>query len=267
MNRRIFFKRSLIATPLAIGATAGYGRYIERHNVEVVRIPLEIGLGQPRTVALLSDIHFDPLCEVDYLQSVINRVNSLSPDFIFYAGDFMTDSARRVHELADILRNARSAIGSFAILGNHDQKIAADVIGTALASAGMTVLRNESVALPELDNWYLTGLESFWAGRPSTASIGKTPASARHIVLAHEPDSFDRLTDSRIALQLSGHTHGGQIRLPFVGALHVPSWGKKYEAGLYERDGRRLYVNRGIGTVAHHYRVNCAPEITFLELT
>ena len=267
MNRRTFIKRSLIATPVAMGATAAYGRYIERHAVEIVRIPLDIGFGQPRTVALLSDIHYDPLCEADYLRTVIDRVNGLSPDFIFYAGDFMTDSAKRVHDLADILRNTRAAIGSFAILGNHDQVIAADVIAAALTSAGMTVLRNQTVALPDLDNWYLTGLESFWVGRPSRASIEKTPPDARHIVLAHEPDSFDRLTDSRIALQLSGHTHGGQIRLPFVGALHVPSWGKKYEAGLYERDGRRLYVNRGIGTVSKHYRVNCPPEITLLELT
>jgi predicted MPP superfamily phosphohydrolase len=86
-------------------------------------------------------------------------------------------------------------------------------------------------------------------------------------MLVHEPDSFDLLTDRRIAVQLSGHTHGGQVCLPLVGAIQLPSWGKKYPAGLYEREGRKLYVNRGIGTVEEHYRMNCRPEITFLKLT
>jgi predicted MPP superfamily phosphohydrolase len=85
--------------------------------------------------------------------------------------------------------------------------------------------------------------------------------------MAHEPDSFDLLTDARIALQLSGHTHGGQVRLPLVGAVCLPSWGKKYEAGLYTRGDQRLYVNRGIGTVKRHFRFNCRPEITLLTLT
>ncbi len=97
--------------------------------------------------------------------------------------------------------------------------------------------------------------------------IGKTPPDSRHIVLVHEPDSFLTLTDPRIKLQLSGHTHGGQVRLPLMGAVILPKMGHHFQTGLYQKDGRMLYVNRGIGTLAPHVRVNCRPEITVFELS
>src|SRR5262249_6865966 len=157
--------------------------------------------------------------------------------------------------------------GSFGILGNHDHSVGASAVCSALESAGITMLRNQSVPIPDCEPWHLTGLESFWRGKPDPKCIDRVPDGARHILLAHEPDSFDKLVDPRIALQLSGHTHGGQIRVPFHGAIQLPYLGKKYEAGLYERAEQKLYVNRGLGTVQHHYRLNCPPEITLMRLT
>ena len=244
----------------------GYGHYVERHHLELAPVDLAVGLGEPLTAALVADLHFDPLFETDYLQAVVATINRAGPDLVLYAGDFVTQSTDRLPDLLDILRGARSNLGQFAILGNHDHWVSADRVEARLESVGITVLRNRSVPLPGRPGWYLTGLESFWAGSPSTKPIEATPTHARHLLLAHEPDSFDRLTDPRIAVQLSGHTHGGQVRLPFAGAIHLPSWGHKYQAGLYERDGRRLYVTRGIGTVGKHYRVNCRPEVTLLRL-
>ncbi len=267
MNRRAFLKRSLIAAPVALGAGACYGRFVERHAVEVVHHSVEIGIGKPLRVALLGDIHFDPLYEIDYLDHVVSLVQGLSPDLVLYTGDFLSKSGDRLPELLDLLGATKPALGSFGVLGNHDHGIQPDRLCAAFASCGLEMLRNRSVPLPGHDTWFLTGLESYWRGKPSTGSIGATASSARHLVLVHEPDSFDLLTDHRIALQLSGHTHGGQVRLPMVGAIHLPSWGKKYAAGLYERDGQKLYVNRGIGTVDEHYRMNCRPEITLLNLT
>ena len=267
MNRRTFVKRSLVAAPVAGAATAGYGRFVERHSIEVVPLDLDLGLGRALTAAVLGDLHFDPLYETDYLADVVARVNRLGPDLVLYLGDLLSETTARLPDLLDILRPVRAGFGSFAVLGNHDHWIGADTATAGLTSIGVTVLRNRSVPLADRPGWYLTGLESYWAGAPSTASIETTPSHARHIVLVHEPDAFDRLTDPRIALQLSGHTHGGQIRLPLVGALCLPTWGKKYSAGRYDRDGRTLYVNRGIGTVDEHYRVNCRPEVTLLRLT
>jgi uncharacterized protein len=266
MNRRTFVKRSALAA-VGLGATAGYARFLERHAVEVVPQQFELGLPEPLTVAVLGDIHFDPLYERDYLESVVERTNKLSPDLILYTGDFLSRSADRLADLLTVLRRARAGLGSFAVLGNHDHCIEADLIAAALDSSDIRVLRNQSVALPARNDWYISGLESYWSGAPSAASVANTPPNARHILLVHEPDSFDLLTDPRIALQLSGHTHGGQVRLPLFGAICLPSWGKKYQAGLYTRGERRLYVNRGIGTVDAHFRLNCRPEITLLTLT
>ena len=267
MNRRKFLRRTLVATPLVLGGTAAYGKVIERHHLEVVPVDLDLGLGAPLTAALVSDLHFDPLFETGYLETVVATVNATNPDLVLFAGDYVTDTTDRLPELVGILGRVEARVGRFGILGNHDHWVAADRVEYGLSAAGVTVLRNRSVPLPGRPGWFLTGLESFWGGWPNTRSIEETPADARHLLLVHEPDSFDRLTGARIAVQLSGHTHGGQLRLPFGGAIRLPSWGKKYEAGLYEVGGRRLYVNRGIGTVNRHYRVNCRPEVTLLRLT
>jgi len=267
MDRRTLVKRALAGATVGLGTGAGYSRFIERHAVEVVPVPIDIGLTAPLTVAVLSDIHFDPLYETDYLEEVVARTNNLSPDLILHTGDFLSRSADRFADLLAVLGKARAGVGSFAVLGNHDHCIGADAITAGLSTSGISVLRNRSVSLPGQKDWYITGLESFWAGAPSLSPIASSSPHARHILLAHEPDSFDLLTDARIALQLSGHTHGGQVRLPLVGAICLPNWGKKYQAGLYTRGEQRLYVNRGIGTVKRHFRFNCRPEITLLTLT
>jgi predicted MPP superfamily phosphohydrolase len=267
MKRRKFVKCALAGVPLSLAAAVGYARYCERHAVEVVTVPIALGLPKPFSVALLSDIHFDPLFETGYLESVIARTNQLAPDMIVFAGDFVSHSLDRLADLGGILSKATATFGKFAVLGNHDHWVGADQVVLALESAGVTVLRNQSAAIPGCEPWYLTGLESFWCGKPDPSCIERLSDDARHILLAHEPDSFDELTDPRIALQLSGHTHGGQVRLPMLGAIQLPKWGKKYQAGMYERSGQKLYVNRGIGTVMRHYRLNCAPEISLLRLT
>jgi uncharacterized protein len=267
MTRRTFIKRSVLAAPVVLGGAAAYARFVERHAVEVVSVNLDPGLGEPLTAALIGDIHFDPLFEIDYLEIVVAAVNAVTPDVLLYTGDFVTNSTERLPDLLAVLGKARAKYGAFAILGNHDHWVAADRIEASLESAGITVLRNRSVPLFGRANWYLTGIESFWAGFPTTRPIEQTPGHARHLLLVHEPDPFDTLTDPRIALQLSGHTHGGQVRVPFGGAIQLPSWGKNYSAGLYELGDRRLYVNRGIGTVGKHYRLNCPPEITLFRLT
>jgi predicted MPP superfamily phosphohydrolase len=129
------------------------------------------------------------------------------------------------------------------------------------------MLCNETLPLPGFDGFYLTGLDSYWAGTPDPSILARTPSDSRHIVLVHEPDSFLTLTDPRIKIQLSGHTHGGQVRLPLMGAVVLPKFGHHFQTGLYRHDGRTLYVNRGIGTLAPHVRVNCKPEITVFELS
>src|SRR5262245_41425931 len=120
MNRRRFLKRSLIATPLIAGGTAAYSRWVERHNIEIVETEISVGVPAPLSIAVVGDIHFDPLFETDYLSNVVEKINSLSADFVFFTGDFISRSAERLDELISIIAGVKGSRGRFAILGNHD---------------------------------------------------------------------------------------------------------------------------------------------------
>lgn len=271
MNRRAFITGMVgatMATPIVGTALYAYGTHLEVHDLETTRVPLTLGLNTPLRVVALGDIHFSPWREDSaYLKSVAVQINSLHPDLIIYTGDFVTNCAGRLGDLSTLLGKSTARLGSFAVMGNHDIWTGADEISTALKKGGIRVLRNESVAIPGEDHVYLTGLESFWGGNPNLRSAYATPKNSRHILAVHEPDTFVGLSDSRFKLQISGHTHGGQVRLPLFGALHLPPMGKTYQQGLFAQRGRYLYVNRGVGTLQPHIRVNCRPEITLFELT
>jgi predicted MPP superfamily phosphohydrolase len=115
---------------------------------------------------------------------------------------------------------------------------------------------------------FLAGLESAWAGHPNiNLALSRRREGDPVILMMHEPDFADTAAAAgRIALQLSGHSHGGQVRVPLVGAIRLPSWGRKYDQGLYKLDGMRVYTNRGIGMVKHPVRFNCPPEVTVMTL-
>ncbi len=251
----------------AAGGAGLYGGWFERQAVEITRTPVPVGLGRSLRLACLGDIHFDPLCEADYLGSVVGKVNALQPDLIALTGDYITHATPRVGEVCGILGRLRAPLGVYAALGNHDQWHAGDIVSALLRRQKIVVLRNQCHPLPGLGGWFVSGLESYWAGRPDGSCLDRAGADTRHLLIVHEPDPFLELTDPRIRLQMSGHTHGGQIRMPGIGALRLPSWGRKFDQGLFERDGRHLFVNRGIGTVTYHLRFDCRPEISLLELS
>jgi uncharacterized protein len=267
MTRRSLLVRAGLPAAAILGGAVTYARYWERLDVEVVSVTLDIGLGSPLDVVVLGDVHFDPWFELDYLERVIGMVNALRPAIVIHTGDFVSHAASRLGELRRALARLAPRRAHLAILGNHDQWVDADGVSAALSGAGIEVLRNRSVPLVDRDGWRLTGLESVWAGRPDSGVIAATPPDTRHIVLAHEPDVADGLADPRVALQLSGHTHGGQVRVPGYGAISLPRWGKRYQMGTYRLGRRLLYVHRGLGTVDDHVRLNCRPEITRLTLT
>ncbi len=240
----------------------------DTHDLEVTTVPVRLGLQKPLRLVALGDIHFDPLYEESYIAQVVGTINRLRADLIVYTGDFISERLDRVAALADLLAKAQARLGAYTIAGNHEDWTNVAYVGGVLDQrAGIRMLRNDTIAVPGEDGVYLTGLDSFFAGWPQPAIIDRTPPDSRHIVLVHEPDPFLTLDDPRIRLQISGHTHGGQVRLPLVGAMILPKWGRDFQQGLYTRGARQLYVNRGIGTLSVHLRINCRPEITVFELT
>jgi predicted MPP superfamily phosphohydrolase len=139
-----------------------------------------------------------------------------------------------------------------------------------LKREGITLLHNHGVPISAGGGTlYLAGVDDVWAGRPDPKrALEGNGRGHPTLLLAHEPDYADKVSaDPRIKLQLSGHTHGGQVRIPMIGALRLPSWGRKYQEGLYRVKDMHVYTTRGIGLVGVPFRVNCPPEITLLTLT
>lgn len=254
-------------------AGLGYSTLLEPERLSlervIARLPrLPTALDGLR-IAVLSDFHLHPFTKIEQVQAAVRLANAQRPDVVVLLGDYVDATAEAIHELAPALAQLNSRLGVFGVLGNHDHWKGAKLVRRVLQDAGIRVFRNEGVGLgvggSEL---FLAGLDSAWAGQPD---LDKALAGRREraltVLLVHEPDYADvAATDGRIALQLSGHSHGGQVRLPFVGALQLPSWGRKYDHGLYRLEGMLHYTNRGIGVCDIPVRFNCPPEVTEITL-
>ena len=263
ITRRRFIRGSVAA---AVGASAlAYG--MDTHALDFPRIPISLGLNRPLRAVALGDIHFDPLYQEEYLARISREINLLQPDLIFYLGDFLTHNTKRVYDLAHLLGQSKARLGSFGVLGNHDHWASGIALRSALDKNDIRLLTNASFKIPGEDEVYVSGLDSFWAGAPDPSILDRTPKHSRHILLVHEPDAFLQVDNPRVRLQISGHTHGGQIRFPLLGALILPTWGQHFDKGLFTKEHRQLYVNRGVGTLLPHVRFDCPPEITVFEIT
>ncbi len=253
---------------------------IEPNHPRIVRKDIALGRWPERlngfTIVLLSDFHYDPYFSVHPLRAAIPMVNELRPDLIALTGDFVSvplfgdtaAGASAVDPCAQLLRQMKAPHGSWAVLGNHDVFTDPDRITSSLRATGIQVLANESVPI-ERDGtrFWLSGVDDVLGGTADlAATVRKVPANEATILLAHEPDYADQVVHSPVDLQLSGHTHGGQVRLPFVHPLFLPDLARKYVWGLYKIGGLTLYTNPGLGTVDVPLRLNCPPEITLLTL-
>lgn len=228
------------------------------------------------SVALLADFHYDPYFSVHPLKAAIPLVNDLHPDLILLGGDFVSmpafvdeiKAALAAEPCARLLRELHAPHGVWAVLGNHDYGTDPDHVAHALLAEGIPVLANESTPIERngVRAW-LAGVDDVLAG---AADLEKTlrhiPAGEAVVVLAHEPDFADYVSRFPVDLQLSGHSHGGQVRLPFLPPLYLPALAKKYYWGLRKVGPLTLYTNAGLGTVGVPVRFNCPPEITLLTL-
>jgi predicted MPP superfamily phosphohydrolase len=280
-NRRRFLKTGLVAT----AGLALYSGEVERHWVEIARPQIRLrnlpsaldGL----KIAQLSDIHLDEYTEPAFLRHVVRRVNQLQPDVVVLTGDFVSDgpwshdfAAGAAWHCANLLRELECS-QVYAVLGNHDVVVGALKVTQALTANGIPVLRNNQVPFERAGaRLWLAGVDDPVIGNPDPELA--IPASIRNVehepvvLLCHAPDYVDRLLERPVGgavdLVLSGHTHGGQIRLPLMGALELPEMGRKYIEGLFRLGNMQLYVNRGIGTVGVPFRLACPPEITLFTL-
>lgn len=221
-------------------------------------------------IGFVTDTHVNPFFRQADLQRGVDLIAAERPDLILLGGDYISETTRYMDEAAPVLGTlARNApLGAFAILGNHDLGGHTPAVVVGLEREGIRVLRNEVVEIPfGGDSLWVAGIDDTLLGQPlPAAAFARIPDGAAKLCLWHEPDAADIAKGFGPFAQLSGHSHGGQIRLPVVGELAVPIGGRRYPIGSYDLDGMQLYVSRGLGTYRPPVRFRCPPEVTLITL-
>jgi predicted MPP superfamily phosphohydrolase len=275
ISRRRFLQ---LATATFTGGV-GVGLYtwqFEPHWLDVARRTLPI-VGLPstlhgRTLVQLSDIHVGPQVSDSYLAHAFDTVRALSPDIVAYTGDFISDEPKILDHAATVYDQLpRGRIGTVGVLGNHDfgpRWASLDMaarLAELLDNRGLRILRNE---VAEIEGLQLAGMDEFWANQfDPTRTIAALDLSRAALVLSHNPDTVDELGwKGYEGWILSGHTHGGQCKPPFLPPPLLPVRNRRYTSGVFElTQNRRLYISRGLGHLLQ-VRFNARPEITVFEL-
>ncbi len=220
-------------------------------------------------IVQISDLHAGDIIDREHLDKVIDAVNDQNPDLVVITGDHVSRMPRRHIKLLDIYSRLHPHDRSLAILGNHDVYNDAEPIRVALKTAGVTLLENNIYTLKRANaTLHIAGVGDVFAKEDKLDRVlAQLPSTGAAIMLAHEPDFADKAAATkRFGLQLSGHSHGGQVRLPFFDG-YVPELAQKYPLGRYQVGDMIQYTNRGIGTVKIYARFNCRPEISVFTLS
>lgn len=266
VTRRRALKTLAVGGAGLVAGTAGYGTLYERRDVRIVESTLPVrGLPQELAglrIGFLTDAHHGSYLPRDDLERAVGLLASTRPDLVALGGDYVTWRDRtHAGSFAEAISALRPPHGVFAVLGNHDDGVS---VPRELARNGVTVLDDARTRVViggvALD---IAGVD-FWTRKPE--DVRKVLAGARQpvIMLAHDPRRLTIAAELGVPLLLSGHTHGGQIVLPGLGAIAA----RKYPvaAGMLVRDGTTLFVSRGVGTVFVPCRINCPPEVAVLTL-
>ena len=265
----------LAACAAALSAMYAYFRHVEPSQLVIERVEIPIKTLPPEidgfTIAQLSDFHYLPHTKLPFIKRAIRMTNALQADLIVLTGDYISKNVPALFELLEALTALEAKHGVLAILGNHDTSYSKphvkQIMRYAFDHYGIPLLINEQVTLP--NGLVIAGLDEIHSGRPDlTHTLEGVPEDAPVVVLMHQPDVADFVARyPQAVLQLSGHTHGGQMRVKGIRPIYLPHFGQKYIDGLYKIEHLWLYVNRGIGLArTGPLRINCPPEITLLTL-
>jgi uncharacterized protein len=283
-------RRRLIRTVGLVGlsglATAGYGVGIEPESLVVTRYrltPPRWPAGARLSISIIADLHAGgPNMLMSHIDRIVATANLLNSDLILLLGDFFAThrfvTERIPHPVwAGALARLEARLGTWAIFGNHDWWYDIDGVRTALANVRIPMLENRAVLIGEPDRrFWLAGLGdqlAFRLGHHQFQGVDDLPATLAQvdgdhpvILMVHEPDIFTEVPD-RVSLTLAGHTHGGQIRVPFVWPRFVPSaYGARFAYGHIVEEGRHMIVSGGLGTSNVPIRIGVPPEIVRIDL-
>lgn len=239
---------------------------IEEVTIRLKRLPKNL---DRLRIVHLSDIHHSPLTNLDHIKRAIEISNNLEPDMFILTGDYVSHESEYIEPVAEVLGELKSLYGTFACLGNHDHWTDADLVTSSFRAAGINVLINEGFRLSAKgESFWLCGVDDFMMGKTNLrAALKGSEPDEMKLLLSHNPAVFKRAVYSNIDLVLSGHTHGGQVKLREQREkVFFPNLRRRLTSGLHKRKDTQIYITRGIGTVVLPVRYQCPPEISVLEL-
>jgi predicted MPP superfamily phosphohydrolase len=282
LTRRQFVRRSVIG----LAAVSGTGLAIDGFFVEPHRpVPEHIDVHLTRLpeafegfrIAQITDIHFGPYMDTAGLERAVHLAQDFRPDLVALTGDFVSHplyqhnglaGARNAEPCADVFARWKGAPPMIAVLGNHDHWNNPDMVTGSLRERGIVVLRNASHVIErEKQLLWIAGTDDALESRADVMqAIAQIPPTDATILLAHEPDFADHAAKFPVDLQLSGHSHGGQVRLPGIGPIILPDLARKYHTGLNRVGRLQVFTSHGVGVINPPVRLNCPPKISLLTL-
>lgn len=284
VSRRTWL-RSVAALGLVGLGSSVYASTVEPNWIEIEHLSLPLSRLDPvfagYRIVHLSDIHIDSTWMVyDRLAGIVDRVNAQQPDLVVFTGDFVTGPLHpMVATTFSTLGRVQARDGILAVLGNHDHWTNPEFVRSLLRIQGIIELRDAIHTIRRNTALlHIVGMDDLWPTPEALMPVRfhqprldelvmRLPATGAAVLLVHEPDFADITSmTGRFDLQLSGHSHGGQIRVPFSGAPVIPPLAEIYPAGLYQIGDLLHYTNRGVGMIAPQVRINCRPEITVITL-
>jgi uncharacterized protein len=282
IKRRTFLKSTFgtILTVLGLGSGGYfYANQVEPSLLEINKLEIKHPLIPPSfsgvKIVQFSDTHLGFHYSLSQLTKLVEKINSLQPDIIFFTGDLLDEPNRyeEINKIAPILQQLRAPMGKYCIYGNHDHGgYGSEIYRNLMELSNFTVLLNESHLLKQKDGSIISilGIDDRMLGKPDLdTAMSMVPEDSFKLLLSHAPDVADEASAYQIHWQLSGHSHGGQVKLPFIGALVIPPFAQNYPEGFYsigDINPMSLYVNRGIGTTRLPFRFMAKPELTLFTL-
>lgn len=273
LDRRKFLRAAAAAPLLAVSGAAAYSRLIEpysyliaNHDIFIRDLPESF---EGFRIAHITDVHHSNILGIEEIQKVVQLAQNAKPDLVALTGDYTTSYRRYIEPCAEALGKLHAPEGVWAVLGNHDHYTDPELTTRALEKNHIEVLNNANALLRRgSDTLQLAGIDDWsWAANNWDRAFKGIDRSRPTILLSHQPSVFDLAESQQASLVLSGHTHGGQINFPFLGApARLATKDLKYARGLFRRGNTQLYVSTGTGVIGLPVRFGARPEIAILTL-